>query len=149
MPTGYFAGDQYFKAPEDTVPVSLALEPPYEGEIDTQLHIRLGSVPSPEELSGLASQICNSMLAYVNLSGRRLRLTAIPVAPMQIRRVKEGGSSQIENNFTIAVHNRATVTAELATRLVNAYSKNRAMKSPEQVRAIDVAALPHLANRSG
>src|SRR5438132_2282389 len=63
---------------------------------------------------------------------------------MQIRRVKEGGSSQIENNFTIAVHNRATVTAELATRLVNAYSKNRAMKSPEQVRAIDVAARRYL-----
>jgi len=53
------------KAPEDEIMVSIGYEPPYEGEVDLQLHVGCTQEVSPSELFLNIESILHSALAFV------------------------------------------------------------------------------------
>lgn len=144
MESGYWLGDNFVKAPEDSVPVSLHYEPPYEGDIDIQLHIGLESVPSIDELKQLASEITISMLTYVNLAFGDL---AVPVAPIQVRELRNEGS-QFESSLLMAVHERPPIAPDLACVAPDRFVQARSELSPVEARSLAVASRRYLTSLS-
>jgi hypothetical protein len=140
LETGYALGFQIVKAPEDSIPITLNHEPPYEGDIDIQLHIGSPTPLPTDQLAQLASQVCTSMLAFINLAFGDL---ATPVAPVQLRELRDDGS-QFANSLILAVRERRPVTSELATDAVHGFAQKRVALSPREARALDVAARRYL-----
>lgn len=99
MEAGYWLGLHFVKAPEDKLMVAFRYEPPYEGDIDIQLHMSLVSPPLMEELTQLASRICTSILAFIHLA---LGDLAVPVAPVQVHELREEGA-QFASSIVMAV----------------------------------------------
>ncbi len=144
MESGYWLGANFIKAPDDTVPVAFHYEPPYEGDIDIQLHIGLTSAASIGELKQLASEISMSMLAYVNLSFGEL---ATPVAPLQIRELKKEGS-QFESSLLMAVHERQAVAPDLASIAPDRFVQVRSDLSKLEALSLAVASRRYLTSLS-
>jgi hypothetical protein len=138
--TGFPLGFQIVKAPEDSIPVALDHEPPYEGDIDIQLHIGSPSPLPTNQLTTVASQVCTSALAFFNLA---LGDFATPVAPVQVREFI-GTGWQFANTIALAVRNRHSVTPESATDAVHRFSKKRVALPATEARALDVAARRYL-----
>jgi len=142
MEAGYWLGVQYIKAPEDEVPITFHYEPPYEGEIDIQLHMGLLSSPPIDDLTQLASEISTSILAYVNLSLGEL---ATPVAPIQLRELKEG-RFHFESGVVVAVRERRNITDDIARNAIHHFTAIRAVLSPFEARALGVATRRYLSS---
>jgi hypothetical protein len=140
MEAGYWLGLHFVKAPEDKLMVALHYEPPYEGEIDIQLHMGLVSVPSMEELTQLASRICTSILAFINLALGEL---AVPVAPVQVRELRENGA-QFASSIIMAVRDRPPVTPELAQHTADRFVEARSGMSEHEAHALSIAARRYL-----
>jgi len=140
MDSGYWLGLHFVKAPEDTIPVTFHYEPPYEGDIDIQLHIGLASEATADELIQLAAPVCTSMLAFVNLALGEL---AIPVAPVQVRELGSKGSS-FATSIVVAVRERGCITEDLAKQVADGFVYARADMSPVEVRAVSAAARRYL-----
>jgi hypothetical protein len=58
---GFPLGVQIVKAPEDAIEISIDHEPPYEGDIDIQLHNGSEVAVPKDQLTTVASQICTSL----------------------------------------------------------------------------------------
>lgn len=136
MDTGYWMGLHYLKAPEDQLPLSLHYEEPYEGEIDIQLHIGLAHSASPEELAGVASPICMSVLALINLSAGEF---LVPVAPLQVRALADHGS-QLSAAVVIAVRRRPEIGMDSVKEAIDRFVRIRAGLDRDSAQAVSVAA---------
>jgi hypothetical protein len=132
---GYWVGGARIKAPEDEIMVSMGYEPPYEGEIDLQLHIGCEQEVSPQELSPVVESILQSALAFVNLDVREIM---IPVAPIQLTRLRPEGN-QITSAAKLAVRARSTITDDDATRTVTEFALVRSSRSTKEAEALGVA----------
>lgn len=140
METGYWLGLHFVKAPEDNIMVALHYEPPYEGDIDIQLHIGLVSAPIMEELTQLASRICTSILAFINLA---LGDLAVPVAPVQVHELREEGA-QFASSVIMAVRDRPSVTPELAKHIADRFVEARSGMSEREAHALSIATRRYL-----
>jgi hypothetical protein len=132
---GYWVGGARIKAPEDQIMVSMSYEPPYEGEIDLQLHIGCEQELSPSDLSPVVESILQSALAFVNLDVREIM---IPVAPIQVTRLGPEGN-QITSATKLAVRARSTISADDATRTVKEFAVARSAQSMKEAEALGVA----------
>jgi hypothetical protein len=128
-------GEARIKAPEDQIMVSMGYEPPYEGELDLQLHIGCEQELSPSELSPVVESILQSALAFVNLDVREIM---IPVAPIQVTRLGPEGN-QITSATKLAVRARSTISADDATRTVKEFAVARSAQSTKEAEALGVA----------
>jgi hypothetical protein len=144
MDVGYWLGAHFIKAPEDTLPLGFHYEPPYEGDLDIQLHIGAVSGAPIHQLTEIASQVCTSMLAFINLALGEL---ATPVAPLHVLALREEGA-QFESSVIIAVRERRPVTSELASHAAETFAADRAGMSPLEARALAVAARRYLTSLS-
>lgn len=136
MTNGYWLGDMYIKAPEDTSRVEMEYEPPYEGEIDLQLHMGTQQEIPIDQLTAIARTICDSALAFVNLAASDLM---VPVAPLQIRRLIEEGS-QIQTATKVGVRRRVKVPQNAAAGWVLQFAEVRGDLNSERAQALSVAA---------
>jgi hypothetical protein len=141
---GFPLGFQIVKAPEDTIEVVINHEPPYEGDIDFQLHIGSEVALPTDQLTAVASQVCTSALAYMNLAFGDL---ATPVAPVQVREFI-GTGWQFANNVALAVRARPPVAAESAANAVQGFAQSRVALPAEEARALDVAARRYLTSQA-
>jgi hypothetical protein len=144
MDVGYWLGAHFIKAPEDTLPLSIRYEPPYEGDLDIQLHIGAVAGAPIHQLTEIASQVCTSMLAFINLALGEL---ATPVAPLHVLALREEGA-QFESSVIMAVRERRSVTSELASQAAETFVADRAGMSPLEARALAVAARRYLTSLS-
>lgn len=140
MDSGYWLGTNFIKAPEDDVPVTFHYEPPYEGDIDIQLHMGLESAAPIDELRQLAREISLSMLAYVNVCFGEL---AAPVAPIQVRELKEG-QSHFDSSVVMAVRERQTIGPDLAHTAPDQFVQVRSTLSAVEARALAVTSRRYL-----
>ena len=132
---GYWVGGARIKAPEDEIMVTIGYEPPYEGEIDLQLHIGCEQEISPKELSPAVESILHSALAFVNLAVSEIM---IPVAPIQLTRLRSEGN-QIVSATKLSVRARIAVTGDDATRTVKGFAVVRSSQSTKDAEALGVA----------
>jgi hypothetical protein len=132
---GYWVGGARVKAPEDEIMVSIGYEPPYEGEIDLQLHIGCKQEVSPTELSPAIESILHSALAFVNLAVNEIM---IPVAPIQLIRLRSEGN-QIVSATKLAVRARFTIAGDDAARTVKDFAVVRSSESTKEAEALGVA----------
>ncbi len=144
METGYWMGMQYLKAPDDELPVGLHYEQPYEGEVDIQLHIGLTQPAPLDDLALVASPICVSLLALVNLSAGDF---LVPVAPLQVRALGDGGS-QIQNSVIIAVRQRPHVAMDTVKAAIDSFVRIRAQLSRDEAHAVSVAARRYVTSQT-
>jgi len=135
METGYWAGQLFIKAPEDTVDVAIEHKHPYEGEIDVQLHIATPKEYSIDKLRDVVQTISFSVLSYFNVSAGEL---LIPVAPIQIRELGESNST-FQNSVTIRVKERRTFSAEFLQEAIERFVVTRCRMSGEEAAALDAA----------
>jgi hypothetical protein len=133
---GYWVGGARIKAPEDEIVVSIGYEPPYEGEIDLQLHIGCVREVTPKELLPVVESILQSALAYVNLSVKDL---LIPVAPIQLIRLRPEGN-QIESTTKLSVRARSIIAVDEAARTVQEFAVMRSAQTTKEAEALGVAA---------
>ena len=144
METGYWMGTQYLKAPKDELLLGLEYEPPYEGEVDIQLHIGLKEPVNLHDLARVASPISISVLALMNVSvGDFL----VPVAPLQVSALGDGGS-QIENSVIIAVRQRPQVAMDTAKAVIEGFVRTRARMSRDEAHAVSVAARRYVTSQT-
>jgi hypothetical protein len=132
---GYWVGGMRLKAPEDEIMVTIGYEPPYEGEIDLQLHIGCEQEISPQELSPVVESILQSALAFVNLDVKEIM---IPVAPVQLTRLRPEGN-QITSATKLAVRARSTITDDDAARTVQHFAVVRSSQPTQAAEALGVA----------
>lgn len=135
MDCGYWVGGAFIKAPDDVSKVEILYEPPYQGEIDLQLHMGTTRDVSIEELTPIAHAVCHSALTFVNLAAGEI---LIPVAPIQIRALTASGS-QIETNMKLAVRARHLIEGVDAECYVQRFVDSRHQQSPEEAEALSVA----------
>jgi hypothetical protein len=140
MDSGYWLGTNFIKAPEDGVPITFHYEPPYEGEIDIQLHMGLSSSAPIDELRQLAREISLSMLAYVNVCFGEM---AASVAPIQVRELTEG-QWHFDNSIVMAVHERRTIGPDSARAAPDQFVQVRSEMSAIEARALAVASRRYL-----
>jgi len=136
MTSSYWLGDMCIKAPEDTSTLEFEHEPPYEGEIDLQLHMGAAQEIPIDDLRSIAQTICNSALAFVNLAASELM---VPVAPLQIRLLTDKGS-QIVNSTKLGVRRRPKVTPAAAAGWVRQFAECRGNLDSEKAQALSAAA---------
>jgi len=144
METGYWMGMHYLKAPQDELPLSLHYEEPYEGEVDIQLHIGLAQSASPEDLACVASPICVSALALINLSAREF---LVPVAPLQVRVLADHGS-QLSDAVVIAVRQRPAIVMESVKEAIDRFVGIRAGLDRDAAQAVSVAARRYVTSQT-
>jgi hypothetical protein len=136
LTSGYWLGDMSIKAPEDTSTITLEFEPPYEGELDLQLHMGTTQEIPTDDLRSIAQTICNSALAFVNLVASELM---VPVAPLQIRLLTDKGS-QIVNSTKLGVRRRIKVTPDAVAGWVHQFVESRRALDSSTARAFSAAA---------
>jgi len=144
METGYWMGMQYLKAPEDELPLSLHYEEPYEGEIDIQLHIGLTHSASPEDLALVASPICISVLALINLTAGEF---LVPVAPLQVRALADHGS-QLSDAVVIAVQRRPEIVMDSVKEAIERFVRLRSGLDRDSAQAVTVAARRYVTSQT-
>ncbi len=136
METGYWTGAQCLKAPEDTLPVQFHYEQPYQGEIDIQLHMGLAEPADRDDLRRVASSVCDSVLAMINLAvGEFL----VPVAPLQVCLLGNRGW-ELGDTMPLAVKSRPTIEMESTHRAANRLAEQRASWNLDLSRAVGLAA---------
>jgi len=141
---GFPLGFQIVKAPQDSIEVVLNYEPPYEGDIDIQLHIGSEVALPTDQLTTVASQVCSSALAYMNLAVGDL---ATPVAPVQVRELV-GSGWKFLSTVSLAVRAREPIALESAAEFVERFAESRVALSPVEARALDVAARRYLTSQT-
>jgi hypothetical protein len=144
METGYWMGMHYLKAPEDELPFSLHYEEPYEGEIDIQLHIGLMQSASLEDLARVATPICISVLALINLTAGEF---LVPVAPLQVRALADRGS-QFSGAFTIAVRKRPEIVIDSVKEALDRFARIRSGLDRDSAQAVSVAARRYVTSQT-
>jgi hypothetical protein len=144
METGYWMGMHYLKAPEDELPLSLHYEEPYEGEIDLQLHIGLTHWASTEDLARVASPLCISVLALINLSAGEF---LVPVAPLQVRALGDHGS-QFSDAVVIAVRQRPQILMDSVKEAIDRFVRTRAGLDRAAAQALSVAARRYVTSQT-
>lgn len=132
---GYWVGGARIKAPEDEIMVTIGYEPPYEGEIDLQLHIGCEQEVSPNELSQVVESILQSALAFVNLAVNEIM---IPVAPIQLTRLRAEGN-QIVSATKLSVRARSVIAGDEANRTVTEFAVVRSSQTTKEAEALGVA----------
>lgn len=144
MEAGYWMGMHYLKAPDDELPLSLHYEEPYEGEIDIQLHIGLMHSASTEDLARIASSICISALALINLSTGEF---LVPVAPLQVRSFGDQGS-QLSDAVVIAARERPQILMDSVKKAIDRFVRIRAGLDRDAAQALSVAARRYVASQT-
>ena len=132
------------KAPEDSIEVVINHEPPYEGDIDIQLHIGSEVALPTDQLTTVASEVCTSALAYMNLAFGDL---ATPVAPVQVREFI-GTGWQFANTVALAVRARRPVAEESAANAVQGFAQSRVALPAEEAIAPDAAVRRYLTSQT-
>ncbi|MHB8870279.1 MAG: hypothetical protein ACYC6T_18355 [Thermoleophilia bacterium] len=130
-------GTEFVKAPEDRLPVILEHEPPYEGDLDIQLHIGLDQPVELQDLALVASPICTSVLVHLNAALGEL---LIPAAPLQVRMLEEAGRSSFADSMTMCVRERPLVTLEAVEELLVPFIEKRRDMTKEEAAASSAAA---------
>lgn len=144
METGYWMGMHFLKAPEDELSLSLNYEQPYEGEIDIQLHIGLTHSASTEDLTRIASPICISVLALINLSAGEF---LVPVAPLQVRALGDH-ASQASDAVVMAVRQRPQIPMDSVKETIDRFVRLRSGLDGNAAQALSVAARRYVASQT-
>jgi galactitol-specific phosphotransferase system IIB component len=132
---GYWVGGARIKAPEDQIILNIGCEPPYEGEIDLQLHVGCEQEVSSAELSPIIESILQSALAFVNLAVNEIM---VPVAPVQLIRLLAAGN-QIASSTNLAVRARHAIAEDNAAHTVKQFAVARSTQSIKEAEALGVA----------
>lgn len=135
MNSGFWAGQLFIKAPEDTVKVEMVHEYPHEGEIDIQLHIETTENHSIDKFKDIVENISYSVLTYLNVSAGEL---LIPVAPIQIRKL-EDSKSEFNNLVKIFIKERKTFSGEFLRDAIEKFIITRHRMPSEDIASLDAA----------